>query len=123
MELIQAEGAGIIVYQQQEGRGVGIINKIRAYALQDAGADTVEANEMLGLGVDLRRYGQCAEILLDLGLSQARALTNNPEKIRALEASGLEVVARVPLEPPTTAAASSYLRAKKEKMGHLLQML
>jgi len=123
MRLIANEGCGVIVYQQQEGRGVGIINKIRAYALQDAGADTVEANEMLGLGVDLRRYGQCAEILLDLGLSQARALTNNPEKIRALEASGLEVVARVPLEPPTTAAASSYLRAKKEKMGHLLQML
>src|SRR5262245_26859872 len=123
MRLIANEGCGVIVYQQQEGRGIGIINKIRAYALQDAGADTIEANKRLGLEVDLRRYEQCAEILLDLGLRQARALTNNPEKIRALEASGLEVVERVPLEPATAAAAAKYLRAKKEKMGHLLEML
>jgi 3,4-dihydroxy 2-butanone 4-phosphate synthase/GTP cyclohydrolase II len=118
-----SEGGGVVIYQQQEGRGIGIINKIRAYALQDAGADTVEANKRLGLEVDLRRYEQCAEILLDLGLRQVRVLSNNPEKIRALEASGLEVVARVGLEPPPTDAASNYLRAKKEKMGHLLEMV
>jgi 3,4-dihydroxy 2-butanone 4-phosphate synthase/GTP cyclohydrolase II len=123
MRLIADEGCGVIVYQQQEGRGIGIINKIRAYALQDAGADTIEANQRLGLEVDLRRYEQCAEILLDLGLGQVRVLSNNPEKIRALKASGLEVVARVALELPPTDAASNYLRTKKEKMGHLLEMV
>jgi 3,4-dihydroxy 2-butanone 4-phosphate synthase/GTP cyclohydrolase II len=123
MRLIADEGCGVIVYQQQEGRGIGIINKIRAYALQDAGADTIEANKRLGLEVDLRQYGQCAEILLDLGLRQVRVLSNNPEKIRALKASGLEVVARVALELPPTDAASNYLRTKKEKMGHLLEMV
>ena len=123
MRLIADEGCGVIVYQQQEGRGIGILNKIRAYALQDAGADTIEANKRLGLEVDLRRYEQCAEILLDLGLRQVRVLSNNPEKIRALKASGLEVVARVALELPPTDAASDYLRTKKEKMGHLLEMV
>jgi 3,4-dihydroxy 2-butanone 4-phosphate synthase/GTP cyclohydrolase II len=123
MRLIADEGCGVIVYQQQEGRGIGIINKIRAYALQDAGANTIEANLRLGLEVDLRQYGQCAEILLDLGLRQVRVLSNNPEKIRALKASGLQVVARVALEPPPTGAASDYLRTKKEKMGHLLEMV
>jgi 3,4-dihydroxy 2-butanone 4-phosphate synthase/GTP cyclohydrolase II len=102
MRLIGDEGCGVIVYQQQEGRGIGIINKIRAYALQDAGADTIEANQRLGLEVDLRQYEQCAEILLDLGLGQVRVLSNNPEKIRALKAAGLEVVARVALEPAPT---------------------
>ncbi|MFH4324779.1 GTP cyclohydrolase II, partial [Acinetobacter baumannii] len=85
-------------YQLQEGRGIGILNKIRAYALQDQGADTVEANERLGLGVDLREYRQCAEILLDLGLRRVRVMSNNPAKIRALRRAGLEVVERVPLE-------------------------
>lgn len=119
----ESGGCGVIVYQQQEGRGIGIINKIRAYALQDAGADTIEANQQLGLEVDLRRYEQCAEILVDLGLRQVRVLSNNPEKIRALKAAGLEVVARVALELPPTDAASNYLRTKKEKMGHLLEMV
>ena len=123
MRLIANEGRGVIIYQQQEGRGIGIINKIRAYALQDAGADTIEANKRLGLEVDLRQYEQCAEILLDLGLRQVRVLSNNPEKIRALKASGLEVVARVALELPPTDAATNYLRTKKEKMGHLLEMV
>jgi 3,4-dihydroxy 2-butanone 4-phosphate synthase/GTP cyclohydrolase II len=123
MRLIAGEGSGVIVYQQQEGRGIGIINKIRAYALQDAGADTIEANKRLGLGVDLRRYEQCAEILLDLGLRQVRVLSNNPQKIRALKASSLEVVARVALEMPPTDAATNYLRTKKEQMGHLLEMV
>src|SRR5215210_1650609 len=98
MEMIEEEGRGAIVYQQQEGRGIGIINKIRAYALQDEGADTVEANEMLGLGVDLRTYEQCAEILLNLGLRRVRVMTNNPKKLRAIENAGLEIVERVRLK-------------------------
>jgi 3,4-dihydroxy 2-butanone 4-phosphate synthase/GTP cyclohydrolase II len=123
MELIASEGCGAIVYQQQEGRGIGIINKIRAYALQDEGADTIEANERLGLGADLRQYEQCAEVLLDLGLRQVRVMSNNPAKIRALDQSGLKVVARVALEIPPTHAASHYLRTKKERMGHLLELV
>ena len=115
-------GRGAIVYQQQEGRGIGIINKIRAYALQDQGADTIEANVQLGLDVDARQYEQCAEILLDLGLRSVRVMSNNPAKIHALEQYGLEVVARVPLQIPPTIAAFRYLRTKKEKMGHLLEL-
>jgi len=120
MELIEAEGRGAIVYQQQEGRGIGIINKIRAYALQDNGADTVEANERLGFAIDARNYQQCAEILFDLGLCKVRVMSNNPEKIRALEAAGLQVVARVPLEVESKEPAAHYLKTKKEKLGHLL---
>jgi 3,4-dihydroxy 2-butanone 4-phosphate synthase/GTP cyclohydrolase II len=121
MELIEAEGHGVIVYQQQEGRGIGIINKIRAYALQDEGADTVEANELLGLEVDGRRYEQCAEILLDLGLKRVRLMTNNPAKIRALGGRGLDVINRVALEVAPPDSALSYLLTKKERMGHLLE--
>ena len=120
MEMIEEEGRGAIVYQQQEGRGIGIINKIRAYALQDEGADTVEANEMLGLGVDLREYRQCAEVLFDLGLCQVRVLSNNPLKIQALEEAGLKIVDRVSIEDEPPECAKQYLRTKKEKMGHLL---
>ena len=123
MELIGREGRGAIVYQQQEGRGIGILNKIRAYALQDEGADTIEANERLGLGADLREYEQCAEVLLDLGLGQVRVLSNNPAKVRALERAGLKVVERVSLEVTPTQAASHYLRTKKERMGHLLELV
>jgi 3,4-dihydroxy 2-butanone 4-phosphate synthase/GTP cyclohydrolase II len=123
MRLIEQEGRGAIVYQLQEGRGIGIINKIRAYALQDEGADTVEANERLGLAVDLREYRQCAEVLLDLGLRRVRVMSNNPAKLRALKQAGLSVVARVGLEVPTTAAAARYLRTKKERMGHLLELV
>jgi 3,4-dihydroxy 2-butanone 4-phosphate synthase/GTP cyclohydrolase II len=123
MERIAGEGCGVILYQQQEGRGIGIINKIRAYALQDEGADTIEANERLGLAADLRKYEQCAEIFLDLGLRRVRVLSNNPEKVRTLEQSGLEVVARVGLELPPTDAATHYLRTKKERMGHLLELV
>jgi 3,4-dihydroxy 2-butanone 4-phosphate synthase / GTP cyclohydrolase II len=122
MELIQQEGRGAIVYQQQEGRGIGIINKIRAYALQDAGADTVEANERLGLAVDLREYKQCAEILFDLGLCQVKVLSNNPLKLRALEEAGLRVVERVSIEVEPTERAAHYLKTKKEKLGHLLDL-
>src|ERR1051325_1120513 len=120
MELIDKEARGVIVYQQQEGRGIGIMNKIRAYALQDEGADTIEANLRLGLEVDQRCYEQCAEILLDLGLRQIRVMSNNPHKIQVLEECRLEVTERVPLEIPPTAADVRYLRTKKEKMGHLL---
>ena len=123
MELIEREGTGAIVYQQQEGRGIGIINKIRAYALQDDGADTIEANEKLGLAVDLRCYEQCAEILRDLGLKRVRLMSNNPEKMLTLEKMGLDVVERVSLLIPPTDAARSYLRTKKEKLGHLLELV
>jgi 3,4-dihydroxy 2-butanone 4-phosphate synthase/GTP cyclohydrolase II len=122
MRLIAAEGHGAIIYQQQEGRGIGIINKIRAYALQDEGADTVEANEWLGLDVDSRRYEQCCEIIRDLGLRKVRVLSNNPAKIRALEECGLDVVERVALEVQPAEAAIRYLRTKKEKMGHLINV-
>ena len=123
MEMINREGCGAIVYQQQEGRGIGIINKIRAYALQDQGADTIEANEMLGLAVDLRCYEQCAEILRDLGLNCVRLMSNNPEKMQALEQMGVEVVERVSLSISPSEAARGYLRTKKERMGHLLEMV
>ena len=123
MELIEREGSGAIVYQQQEGRGIGIINKIRAYALQDEGADTIEANEKLGLAVDLRCYEQCAEILRDLGLKRVQLMSNNPEKMLTLEEMGIEVVERVSLVIPPSAAARGYLRTKKEKLGHLLELV
>lgn len=120
MEMIEAEGRGAIVYQQQEGRGIGIVNKIRAYALQDEGADTVEANEQLGFAADAREYEQCAEILFDLGLCEVRMMSNNPDKIKALEDAGLRIVERVPIEVQAKQPAAHYLRTKKEKMGHLL---
>ena len=123
LRLIAAEGHGTIIYQQQEGRGIGIINKIRAYALQDEGADTVEANERLGLDVDSRHYEQCAEILGDLGLWRVRVLSNNPEKIRALQRCGLEVIERVRLEVEPAGDAMRYLRTKKERLGHMLNMV
>ncbi len=122
MQMIEREGRGAIVYQQQEGRGIGILNKIRAYALQDQGADTVEANERLGLAVDLREYRQCAEILFDLGLCKVRVISNNPLKLRALEEAGLKIVERVSIEVDSTENAAGYLRTKKEKLGHLLDL-
>jgi 3,4-dihydroxy 2-butanone 4-phosphate synthase/GTP cyclohydrolase II len=121
MRMIELEGRGAIVYQQQEGRGIGIINKIRAYALQDKGADTVEANEQLGLAVDLRDYRQCAEVLFDLGLCQVRVISNNPLKLRALEEAGLRIVERVSIQVEQPEQAGAYLRTKKEKLGHLLE--
>jgi 3,4-dihydroxy 2-butanone 4-phosphate synthase / GTP cyclohydrolase II len=122
MKLIEQEGHGAIVYQQQEGRGIGIINKIRAYALQDKGADTIEANEQLGFAADMRRYEQCAEILLELGLHAVRVMSDNPAKIQALRQAGLEVVERVPLEVEPHDFFAGYLKTKKEKMGHLVSV-
>ncbi|MEP6788909.1 MAG: GTP cyclohydrolase II [Acidobacteriota bacterium] len=122
MEMIEAEGRGAIVYQQQEGRGIGIINKIRAYALQDEGADTVEANEELGFAVDARDYQQCAEILFDLGLCKVKVISNNPDKLAALERAGLQIVARIPIEVESEEPAAHYLKTKKEKMGHLFKL-
>jgi len=120
MQMIEEEGRGAIVYQQQEGRGIGILNKIRAYALQDEGADTVEANERLGLAVDSREYRQCAEVLFDLGLCKVKVISNNPGKLQALEEAGLEIIERVSIEVTPTEPAAKYLRTKREKLGHLL---
>lgn len=122
MEMIESEGRGAIVYQQQEGRGIGIINKIRAYALQDKGADTVEANEKLGFEIDARDYQQCAEILFDLGLCKVRVISNNPDKLAALTRAGLQIVERIPIEVDAGAPAAHYLKTKKEKLGHLLDV-
>jgi 3,4-dihydroxy 2-butanone 4-phosphate synthase/GTP cyclohydrolase II len=122
LQMIQQDGRGAIVYQQQEGRGIGILNKIRAYALQDQGADTVEANVRLGLAVDLRDYRQCAEILFDLGLCKVKVVSNNPLKLQALEEAGLKIVERVSIEVESAENAAGYLRTKKEKMGHLLDL-
>ena len=121
MQLIEEEGRGAIVYQQQEGRGIGIVNKIRAYALQDEGLDTVEANVHLGFEADARDYKQCAEILFDIGLCKVRVMSNNPEKIAAVKDAGLNVVERVSVEVDPEEPAVYYLKTKKEKMGHLLE--
>jgi 3,4-dihydroxy 2-butanone 4-phosphate synthase / GTP cyclohydrolase II len=123
LEMIEREGRGAVVYQHQEGRGIGIINKIRAYALQDEGADTIEANERLGLGVDLREYGQCAEILRDMGLRKVKVMSNNPEKLKALRDGGLEIVERVPIEFKPSKNTVRYLTTKKLQMGHLLHLV
>src|SRR5215204_503938 len=122
LELIEAEGRGAVVYQLQEGRGIGIINKIRAYALQDEGADTVEANERLGLAVDSREYRQCVEVLRDLGLRRVRAVTNNPDKLRAMEEGGLVVCGRVPLDIEPARESVFYLKTKRLRMGHLIEL-
>ena len=120
MELVAREGRGVIVYLDQEGRGIGLMNKIRAYALQDSGADTVQANQRLGFAPDLRNYGIGAQILRDLGLSSIRVMTNNPRKLVGLEGYGLEIVERVPLVASPTHENRDYLRTKRDKLGHLL---
>ena len=120
MRMIAQEGRGVVVYLDQEGRGIGLLNKLKAYELQDAGDDTVTANEKLGFKADLRNYGIGAQILLDLGLSSIRLLTNNPMKLVGLEGYGLEIVARLPIVPPASDENRSYLDVKRDKLGHLL---
>jgi 3,4-dihydroxy 2-butanone 4-phosphate synthase/GTP cyclohydrolase II len=120
---IGEEGRGVLLYLLQEGRGIGLFNKLRAYELQDAGHDTVEANERLGFPPDQRDYGVGAQILLDLGVRRMRLMTNNPGKYVALAGYGLEIVERVPLEIPPTAETRAYLRAKRDKLGHLLRLV
>ncbi len=122
MRAIEREGRGVIVYIRQEGRGIGLGNKIKAYALQDQGSDTVEANELLGFPPDPRDYGVGAQILVDLGLRRIRLLTNNPQKRAGLEGYGLQVVERVPLEIPPNRENYAYLKAKRHRLGHLLSL-
>jgi len=122
MHMIKQEGRGVILYMRQEGRGIGLCNKIRAYGLQDEGLDTVEANKELGFKTDLRDYGVGAQILVALGVSKMRLMTNNPKKIVGLEGYGLEVVERVPIEMSACEWNYHYLNTKKEKMGHLLEL-
>jgi 3,4-dihydroxy 2-butanone 4-phosphate synthase/GTP cyclohydrolase II len=123
MAKIAQEGAGILLYLLQEGRGIGLFNKLRAYELQDQGEDTVEANVHLGFKADPRDYGTGAQILVDLGARRLRLMTNNPTKYTALRGFGLEIVERVPLEVPPNDRSRLYLETKKHKMGHLLKMV
>jgi 3,4-dihydroxy 2-butanone 4-phosphate synthase/GTP cyclohydrolase II len=121
MELIAKKKRGVVLYMKQEGRGIGLLNKLKAYSLQDQGLDTVEANEALGFPADLRDYGIGAQILADLGIAKINLLTNNPRKIVGLEGYGLHIVERIPLQIPNTKDNVRYLKTKKEKLGHMLE--
>jgi len=121
-QMVDKEGKGIIVYMHQEGRGIGIVNKIRAYNLQEQGRDTVEANLELGFQEDLRDYGIGAQILVDLGVRKMRLMTNNPKKIVGVEGYGVTVVERIPIEIKPNESNIHYLKTKKDKMGHLLEI-
>ena len=123
LAMIEKKGAGVLVYMFDEGRGIGLLNKIRAYALQDQGRDTVEANHALGFAADMRDYSTGAHILLDLGARKVRLMTNNPDKVRQLEQYGLTVTERIPIEVAPGKSNRDYLRTKRAKFGHLLSMV
>ncbi len=120
LRMIAESSGGLLIYDSQEGRGIGLLNKLIAYQLQDEGADTVEANQMLGFDADERDYGFAVAILRQFNLSEVRFLSNNPDKVAALELGGIRVVERIPCEPESGDRASAYLRTKKEKLGHLI---
>src|SRR5581483_6146453 len=120
LNLIAEEGRGIVIYEHQEGRGIGLLNKLRAYELQDEGADTIEANELLGFEADLRHYEMPGEILKYFGVGEVRLLSNNPDKIAALERAGIKVAERIPCVVAPHESSLGYLQTKKQKMGHLL---
>ncbi|HUT75405.1 MAG TPA: bifunctional 3,4-dihydroxy-2-butanone-4-phosphate synthase/GTP cyclohydrolase II [Armatimonadota bacterium] len=122
LRMIQEEGRGVLLYVHQEGRGIGLLNKLRAYELQDCGHDTVEANELLGFPADLRDYGIGAQVLVDLGVKHIRLMTNNPKKLVGLEGYGLTIIEQVPLAVPPTAQNAPYLRTKRDKLGHQLEV-
>ena len=122
MKIIEKAGRGVIVYMRQEGRGIGLLNKLKAYKLQDKGKDTVEANLELGFQPDLRDYGIGAQILRDLGVRKIKLLTNNPRKIIGLKGYGLEIVERVPIEIQSNPSNENYLQVKRDKLGHLIQL-
>jgi len=117
--MIGERGSGVLIYEQQEGRGIGLMAKLKAYELQDSGLDTVEANERLGFKADQREFALPAEILRELGIAKLRLLSNNPDKVAALQRAGIEVVERVPCEVPPSTYSEEYLKTKKEKLGHL----
>jgi len=123
LEMIENAGRGVLLYMRQEGRGIGLVNKLLAYELQEKGSDTVEANEALGFKADLRDYGIGAQILKDLGLSKIRLMTNNPRKIVGLNGYDLDIIERVAIEIKPNKANTNYLRTKKEKLGHLLSKM
>jgi GTP cyclohydrolase II len=123
LKKIGQAGSGILLYLPQEGRGIGLMNKLRAYQLQDGGMDTVEANETLGFAADARDYDFSAQILKKLGATKIRLLSNNPEKVRQLESSGIRVVQRIPCQPRISKISRAYLQTKKSKMGHILEGL
>jgi GTP cyclohydrolase II len=120
LEKIAKRGAGVLIYQLQEGRGIGLMNKLLAYELQDSGHDTVEANRHLGFEADHRNYDLCADVLRSIGVSAVRLMSNNPQKIEALERAGIRVVERIPIEIPPSDSTKNYLKTKKAKLGHLL---
>jgi 3,4-dihydroxy 2-butanone 4-phosphate synthase/GTP cyclohydrolase II len=123
LEMINKEGEGVLIYMRQEGRGIGLLNKLKTYMLQERGVDTVEANEALGFPPDLRDYGIGAQILLDLNLRKIRLITNNPAKIVGLEGHGIEILERVPIEIEPNKENINYLKIKKEKLGHVLEKI
>ncbi|MCK5218061.1 GTP cyclohydrolase II, partial [bacterium] len=122
LAMIEKEGEGVLLYMRQEGRGIGLANKVKAYHLQEQGLDTVQANERLGFPADLRDYGTGAQILVDLGLSRIRLMTNNPRKIVGLEGYGLKITERVSLQAGVTESNRRYIKTKKKKLGHLLEV-